>query len=219
MQLEIWSDVACPWCALGTRRIAEALERFPGEVDVRYRSFELDPEAPARHPGDRTERIARKIGRDADQLRAMEAQMTALAAEDGLEFHFDRTQDGNTHDAHRLLHLAWDLGGSSLQATLKSALVTALFRDGEPIGEHEALRRVAVGAGLPEADVERVLGSNEYADAVRDDERLARGFGISGVPFFVIDRTYGISGAQPADVLVRALEEAAQAGTPSGNAR
>jgi predicted DsbA family dithiol-disulfide isomerase len=219
VQLEIWSDVACPWCAIGTRRIAAALERFPGEVEVRYRSFELDPDAPVRHPGDRTERLARKLGRSADEMRAMEAKLAGIAAGDGFEFHLDRAQDGNTLDAHRLLHLAWDLGGPALQSTLKSALVTALFSDGEPIGEPEALRRIAVGAGLPEADVDRVLGSDEYRNAVWDDEGLAQRFGITGVPFYVIDRKYGFSGAQPVDMLVKALEEAAQAGTPSGNAR
>ncbi|GAA4553588.1 DsbA family oxidoreductase [Pseudonocardia xishanensis] len=222
MKVEIWSDVACPWCAIGTRRIAAALERFPHEVEVRYRSFELDPSAPRGYEGDRTERLAAKFGSDVAQVRAMEARVAGIAAEDGLELRFDRARDGNTVDAHRLLHLAWELGGTALQSRVKSALVTALFTDGEPIGDADALRRVAVAAGLPPSDVDRVLGSDEYLDAVREDEARARRYGISGVPFFVIDGRYGLSGAQPADTLVQALERAwdeAQAGTPSGNAR
>ncbi|SDG98287.1 Predicted dithiol-disulfide isomerase, DsbA family [Pseudonocardia oroxyli] len=235
VKLEIWSDVACPWCALGTRRIAAALAAFPHEVEVRYRSFELDPHAPRAYEGDRTQRLSAKIGADVPQVRAMEQRLADLAAADGLEIRFDRTQDGNTFDAHRLLHLAWDLGGAELQSQVKSALVTALFRDGEPIGSVEALRRVAVAAGLPEADVDRVLGSAEYTDAVRADEETARSLGISGVPFYVLDRRYGVSGAQSVEVLVQALEQAwsesdqesdqasgegsAQAGTSSGNAR
>jgi len=222
VKVEIWSDVACPWCAIGTRRIAAALEHFPHEVEVRYRSFELDPNAPREHEGDRSDRLAAKLGTDVAQVRAMEARLAGIAAEDGLELRFDRARDGNTADAHRLLHLAWDLGGSALQSTVKSALVKALFTDGEPIGSVEALRRIAVAAGLPEADVDRVLRSDEYLDAVREDEAQARRYGITGVPFFVIDGRYGLSGAQPADTLAQALEQAwheSQAGTPSGNAR
>jgi predicted DsbA family dithiol-disulfide isomerase len=219
VKVEIWSDVACPWCAVGTRRIAAALERFPHEVELRYRSFELDPDAPRGYEGDRTARLSAKIGAPAEQVRAMEQRLVDLAAADGLEIHFDRAQDGNTFDAHRLLHLAWDLGGSALQTRVKSALVEALFSDGEPIGSVDALRRIGVAAGLPQADVDRVLDSKEYADAVWDDEVTAQRFGITGVPFTVIDRKYGISGAQPVELLVKALEEAYQAGTPSGNAR
>lgn len=208
MKVEIWSDVACPWCAVGTRRIAAALARFPHEVELRYRSFELDPRAPRTYDGDRTERLSAKIGADVAQVRAMEQRLVDLAAEDGLEIRFDRTQDGNTFDAHRLLHLAWDLGGSALQTRVKSALVEALFVHGEPIGTVEALRRVAVGAGLPADAVERVLGSTEYGEAVRADEEQARAHGISGVPFLVLDGRYGLAGAQPVDVLVQALEQA-----------
>ncbi|WP_181782421.1 DsbA family oxidoreductase [Pseudonocardia pini] len=208
MKVEIWSDVACPWCAIGTRRIATALERFPHEVEVRYRSFELDPQAPRGHEGDRTERLAARFGTDVAQVRAMEQRVADIAAQDGLVFHLESARDGNTADAHRLLHLAWELGGSELQVRLKSALVKGLFTDGEPIGSPEALHRIAVGAGLPEADVERVLGSDEYLAAVRADEEQARRYGITGVPFFVVDEKYGLSGAQPADTLVEVLEKA-----------
>ncbi|MCE3553904.1 DsbA family oxidoreductase [Pseudonocardia sp. RS11V-5] len=212
--MEIWSDVVCPWCALGRRRFAAALARFPhaDEVEVRYRSYELDPGAPRRHEGDREERLAAKFGSDRAQVRAMHDRMTAMGAAEGVEFRFDDAQDGSTVDAHRLLHLAWDAGGAALQETLKERLQRGYFTEGEPIGEPEALRRLAVDAGLPTAAVDRVLGSDEYLDAVRSDEDQARRYGITGVPFFAVDATYGASGAQPADTLLQLLEKAWEEG-------
>jgi predicted DsbA family dithiol-disulfide isomerase len=214
VKVEIWSDVVCPWCALGRRRFAAALARFPhaGAVEVRYRSFELDPGAPRRHEGDREERLAAKLGSDVAQVRAMHERMQATGAAEGVEFRFEQAQDGSTVDAHRLLHLAWDEGGAALQDTLKQRLQRGYFAEGEPIGEPEALRRLAVEAGLPAAAVDRVLGSEEYLDAVRADEDQARRYGITGVPFFVVDATYGVSGAQPADSLLQLLEKAWEEG-------
>lgn len=244
MKVEIWSDVICPWCAIGKRRFATALARFPhrDEVEVRYRSFELDPQAPARHEGDREERLAAKFGSDVARVRAMHEHITGLAAAEGLEFHFEKARDGSTVDAHRLLHLAWAHGGAALQGALKERLMQGYFSEGEPIGDPAALRSLAVAAGLPEADVDRVLAGDEYLDAVRADEQQARDLGISGVPFFVVDGRYGVSGARraalrPGPGLVgappgagltgragRAAPEAGpgragQAGTPSGKAR
>ncbi|GAA4704817.1 DsbA family oxidoreductase [Pseudonocardia yuanmonensis] len=214
MKVEIWSDVVCPWCALGRRRFAAALARFPhtAEVEVRYRSFELDPGAPRRHEGDREERLAAKFGSDRAQVRAMHDRMTAMGAAEGVEFRFEQAQDGSTVDAHRLLHLAWAEGGPALQEALKERLQQGYFAEGEPIGEPEALRRLAVDAGLSAEAVERVLGSDEYLDAVRADEEQARRHGITGVPFFVVDATYGASGAQPADALLQLLEKAWEEG-------
>ena len=214
MKVEIWSDVVCPWCALGRRRFAAALARFPhaDEVEVRYRSFELDPGAPRRHEGDREERLAAKFGSDRAQVRAMHDRMTDLGAAEGVAFRFEKAQDGSTVDAHRLLHLARDEGGAALQEAVKERLQQGYFAEGEPIGEPDALHHLALDAGLPAVAVDRVLASDEYLDAVRADEGKARRYGITGVPFFVVDATYGASGAQPADALLQLLEKAWEEG-------
>lgn len=210
MQVEIWSDVVCPWCAVGRARFQQALATFDhaDAVEVRWRSFELDPQAPAERQGSQRDHLAHKYGRSPDEAQAMLDQMTATAAEVGLEFRFDRARAGNTFDAHRLLHLAHDRGGSPLQDTVKDALLTGYLRDGEPIGDPQALARLATSAGLDADEVAEVLAGDRYAAEVRADEDQAHEFGISGVPFFVIDRRYAVSGAQPAEALHGALTEA-----------
>src|SRR4051812_25528199 len=209
MKVEIWSDVVCPWCYVGKRRFEQALARFAHadevEVKVVYRAFELDPGAPRERTGDHNEHLARKYGLTVERAQQMNAQMTETAAAEGLDFRFDVMRGGNTFDAHRLLHLARDRGK---QLELKERLLLATFTEGEPIGDQTALVRLAVDAGLDKAEVTEVLDSNRYADAVRHDEQQAASYGISGVPFFVIDGKYGVSGAQPADVLVQVLEQA-----------
>lgn len=140
--------------------------------------------------------------------RRMEEQVTATAAADGLEFRFDRARQGNTVDAHRLLHHAWATGGSGLQDTLKGRLLRASFTDGEPIGDPEALARIAVAAGLDDGEVRAVLGSDRYLDDVRADEDMARRLGITSVPFLVVDDRYGVAGAQPVDALRQLLDTA-----------
>jgi predicted DsbA family dithiol-disulfide isomerase len=207
MNVEIWSDVVCPWCYIGKRRFETALSRFPhaDDVDVAWRSFELDPAAPRRREGDLVEHLARKYGIAPEQARAKQAQLTHLAAQEGLDFRFDIAQPGNTLDAHRLLHLAADHGR---QGAVKEGLLAAYLTDGAPIGEPDTLARVATGAGLGSADVHRVLDSDAYLAEVRADERQATELGITGVPFFVVDRKYAVSGAQPPEVLLGALERA-----------
>ena len=204
MKVEIWSDVVCPWCYIGKRRFESALARFEhaDEVEVVWRSFELDPEAPVRR-GPTLEHLARKYGISEEQAAQMHERMTALAAAEGIEFHLDETQGGNTFDAHRLLHLAKEHGK---QGELKERLMRAYFTESEPVGEREVLARLAGEVGL--TDAAEVLASDAYADAVRADEREARLLGISAVPFFVIDRYYGIEGAQPADAILQALDGA-----------
>jgi predicted DsbA family dithiol-disulfide isomerase len=213
MKVEIWSDVVCPWCYVGKRRFEQALARVPygDEVEVVYRAFELDPAAPRERTGDHDEHLARKYGLEVERARQINAQMTETAAAEGLDFRFDLMRGGNTFDAHRLLHLARDRGK---QLDLKERLLLATFSEGEPIGDPTALVRLAVDAGLDEAEVTEVLDSDRYADAVRNDEQQAASYGISGVPFFVIDGKYGVSGAQPADVLVQVLEQAYGEGRP-----
>jgi predicted DsbA family dithiol-disulfide isomerase len=204
VKIEIWSDVVCPWCYIGKRRFEAALGRFEhaGEVEVVWKSFELDPGAPVRR-GPTLEHLARKYGTTEEQAVKMHERMTSVAAAEGLEFHLDDTQGGNTLDAHRLLHLAKEHG---LQGELKERLLRAYFAECEPVGEREALARLAEETGVPGAA--EMLASDQYADAVRADEHDARLLGISAVPFFVIDRYYGIEGAQPAETILQALDEA-----------
>jgi len=207
VKVEIWSDVVCPWCAIGKSRFEAAVERFEhgDQVEVVWRSFELDPTAPHRHEGDLVERLASKYGMSREQAEASQAHLTTMAADEGLDFHFERAQSGNTFDAHRLLHLAGEHGR---QGELKDRLFRAYFTEGEPIGDPATLRRLAVEVGLDPAAVDAVLAGDTYAEAVRADEAEASALGVSGVPFFVVDRRFGVSGAQPADLLLDVLQQA-----------
>ncbi|HEY3241272.1 MAG TPA: DsbA family oxidoreductase [Acidimicrobiia bacterium] len=207
MNVEIWSDIACPWCYIGKRRFEAALERFEhaDQVEVHWRSFELDPAAPAVRPGGVVEHLAAKYGQTPAAARAMVTNIEQVAAGEGLEFHMEDTAGGNTFDAHRLLHLAQERGR---QDELKEELLRAYFTDGRPVADRSALTDAAVGAGLDRAEAEAVLGGENYADAVRDDEAQAYALGISAVPFFVLDRKYGVAGAQPTEVLLDALRRA-----------
>jgi predicted DsbA family dithiol-disulfide isomerase len=207
MRVEIWSDVVCPWCYVGKRRFEQALASFPhrDEVEVVWRSFELDSTAPQERTGDYAQMLATKYGVPVERGQEMIDTMTATAAQEGLDFRFDIARTGNTFDAHRLLHLAAERG---LQDTLKERLMRATFTEGEPIGEPETLVRLGAEAGLDADEARAVLSSDRFADEVRADEQDAQRFGISGVPFFVVDRTYGVSGAQPAELLRQVLDKA-----------
>jgi predicted DsbA family dithiol-disulfide isomerase len=205
MKVEIWSDVVCPWCYIGKRRFEQAVERFDGEVEVHWRSFELDPQAPATREHTATEHLAAKYGMSVEQAEASHAQMTELAAQEGLEYHFERARGGNSFDAHRLIHLA---AAHGKQGEAQERVMRAYFTDGVAIGDRQAL--IALGEELGLEDARETLESDAYADAVREDEMLAHRIGIQGVPFFVLDRRYGLSGAQPAEVMLQALEKAAE---------
>jgi predicted DsbA family dithiol-disulfide isomerase len=207
MQVEIWSDPVCPWCYLGKRRFERALEAFDhrDEVTVVYRSFELDPSAPPGATSPTVERLADKYGMTAGQADDAQRQMEQRAAQDGLEFRMDSLRSGNTRDAHRLLHLAKAHG---VQAELAERLHRAYFTEQASIFDHSSLTELAVEAGLDRDDVIRVLGSQEYGDAVDTDEAMAQALGVNGVPLFVIDRRYGISGAQPPEVITGVLDRA-----------
>jgi len=207
VQVDIWSDVVCPWCYVGKRRFEAALARFAhrNEVVVRWHSFELDPSAPAERTGRYAARLAEKYGVSVADAEGMIDSMTAAAAADGLDFRFDLARPGNTFAAHRLLHLAGDLGR---QDALKERLLSAYLTEGEPIGDLDTLARLGVEAGLDPAQVRAVLAGDAYAAEVRADERQAAEIGVSGVPFFVIDRRYAVSGAQPADLLLEVLDRA-----------
>ena len=207
MQVEIWSDVVCPWCYIGKRRFEAALAAFDERdgVAVRYRSFELAPErGPALdQPLDRM--LADKMGVSLAQARAMNDRVTAIAAEEGLAYRLDLARPGNTFDGHRVAHLAAEAG---IQDAVVERMHAGYFSEGARIGDRDELIRLAPEAGLDGEVVRTTLDTGRFADEVRADEMLARQLGISGVPFFVIDRRYGVSGAQGVDVLLAALERA-----------
>jgi predicted DsbA family dithiol-disulfide isomerase len=207
MKIEIWSDVVCPWCYIGKRRFESALARFEhrDQVEIVWRSFELDPNAPRQQEGPQDEMLAKKYGVSLSQARGMIERVTTLAAQEGLDYHLDGAQRGNTFDAHRLLHLA---AAHGRQGELKERLLRAYFTEARPISDAETLVALGAEGGLPADEVHTMLSSDSYAAAVRADQRRAAAFGIQGVPFFVIDEQFGVSGAQESDVLLAALEQA-----------
>jgi len=207
MQVEIWSDVVCPWCYLGKRRFERALSDFDHRDDVQvvYRSFELDPAALTDVTTPTVERLADKYGMSPAQARQAQREMEERAAGDGLTFRMGSLRSGNTRDAHRLIQLAKDRGR---QAEMVERLHRAHFTDEDSVFDHDALTRLAVEAGLDRDDVATVLASDAYGDHVDTDEAMAHAIGATGVPLFVIDRKYGISGAQPPATITRVLEQA-----------
>ena len=206
LRIDVWSDIACPWCYVGKRRLETALAKFPHEVEIVWRSFELDPSAPKlRDNNNYIERLATKYRLPVAQAQQMIDRMTRVGVDEGLDFRFDRVRAGNTFDAHRVLHLARERGK---QAALKDRFMRGYFSEGLAIGDREALVAPAVEVGLDKMEVHDVLDSDRYADDVRRDEQLAAELGISGVPFFVMAGRLGVSGAQAPDVLLGALERA-----------
>ena len=207
MKVEIWSDVVCPWCYVGKRHFEEALSQFghADQVDVEWRSFELDPDSPARVGLSMDVILQRKYGMTEEQAQSANRRMTDLAAGVGLEYHLDSVQAGNTFDAHRLIHLAARHG---LGDAMKERLLAAYFTEGRSVGDHQGLAELAEEVGLDPVEVKETLAGDAFAADVRHDEARAQSLGVSGVPFFVIDERYGISGAQPAEVLLGALDQA-----------
>ncbi|KUM81832.1 DsbA family oxidoreductase [Streptomyces curacoi] len=210
MRVEIWSDIACPWCYVGKARFEKALAAFPhrDQVEVVHRSFELDP---GRAKGDIQPVITmltRKYGMSAAQAEAGEDNLGRLAAAEGLDYRTRGRDHGSTFDMHRLLHLAKDKGRQDelLQTLYRAnfAEERSVFAEGD-----ERLVELAVAAGLDADDARKVLADPDaYADDVRADEREAARLGATGVPFFVLDRKFGVSGAQPAEVFEQALTQA-----------
>ncbi|MFF3611282.1 DsbA family oxidoreductase [Streptomyces sp. NPDC002580] len=209
MRVEIWSDIACPWCYVGKARFEKALEAFPhrDQVEVVHRSFELDP---GRAKGDIQPVITmltKKYGMSEAQAQAGEENLGTQAAAEGLAYRTRDRDHGNTFDMHRLLHLAKEHGR---QDELIGLFYRANFAEERTVfGDDERLVELAVAAGLDAGDARAVLADPAaYADEVRADEREAAELGANGVPFFVLDRTYGVSGAQPAEVFEQALAQA-----------
>lgn len=206
MNIEIWSDVVCPWCYIGKRRLESAIARFShrDEIALTWRSFELNPESPRQDEVPVEEMLSEKYGMSRDEARKLNERVTSLAAAEGLEYHLDRVHGANSFDAHRLIHLA---AAHGLQGAMKERLLRAHFTETAPVGDPEVLVRLAAEVGLDEQEARDLLQGDRYAEEVRGDEANARAAGISGVPFFVIEGTWGISGAQPTDVFLRALEQ------------
>ena len=207
MQIEVWSDVVCPWCYIGKRRLEAALARFPhrDQIEVVWRSFQLDPTLPEGTTESTLPALAAKYGRGEDEMRASMAQVEQLAAAEGLEYHLADGVSGNTSLAHELLHLAAERGR---QGELAERLLHAHFEEQRPVFDVEALVPLAVEVGLAEAEVRAALTDRRYREAVRADADTARALGATGVPFFVVNRRYGAAGAQPAELLLQLLERA-----------
>ena len=207
MKIEIWSDIACPWCFIGKRRFESALEGFAhkDDVEVEWRSFQLDPTLPDRVEESEVDYLSRTKGMPAEAVKQMFAQVSEQAAGEGLNYDFSSIVVANSFTAHRFLHFAKAHG---VMAEAEEALMSGHFETGRDIGSIDYLAEVGEGLGLDPAEVRRVLESNEYTRAVEADIAEARSLGANGVPFFVIDRKYGISGAQQPEVFSRALDTA-----------
>lgn len=213
LRVDIWSDVVCPWCAIGKANLDRALERFAeaDRVEIVWHSFELDPHAAVVRAGEYAEALARKYGTSREQAQGMIDRMAATGAAAGVEMRFDRVRPGNTFDAHRLIHLGADRG---IQTQVKERFLRGYLSEGAAIGLPEELERLAVDAGLDADEVARVLESDTYAAEVRADEADAHRLGATGVPFFVFDGRYAVGGAQPPEVLLEVLQRCWQERTP-----
>jgi predicted DsbA family dithiol-disulfide isomerase len=206
LNIDIWSDVVCPFCYIGKRHLELALQDFDHADDVRitWHSFELDPHTKAQPDADLVDMIASKYGVTREQAEAQHEQMAAQARAVGLDFNWRDASPGNTFDAHRLIQLAATHG---LADAAEERFKKAYFTEGVNVEDHAPLRRMAIEIGLDAQDVDRVLGSDEYADGVRADEARAAELGVRGVPFFVLDSKYGVSGAQPVAAFTQVLNQ------------
>ncbi len=206
MNIEVWSDVACPFCYIGKRNLEKAIEQLEiqDEVSVIWRSFQLDPSAELTTDKSIYELLATKYGKDIQWAKEMNQNIVKSAAEVGLAYDIDGIKPTNSFDAHRLIHLA---KSEDKQDEMKEALLAAYFVEGKHTGDKKTLVEMAALVGLNAKRVEEVLNSNEYEDAVHADIAQAQQYGISGVPFFVINKKYGISGAQPISNFVETLSK------------
>lgn len=207
MRVEIWADVVCPWCYLGKRHFERALEGFQhrDQVEVVYRAFQLDPSFPQGETVDVADMLAEKYGMTRAEAVEKNREMEQRAAAAGLEYRLEGRQAGNTLDAHRLVHLA---GRRGVQGAVVEALFKAYFTDGRPVFDRDTLVDIVAEAGLDPAEAREVLASGEFASEVDAEQRAARDIGANGVPFFVIDRRYGVSGAQPTETFAQVLDQA-----------
>lgn len=209
MRVDIWSDIICPWCYVGKRRFEQALAGFEhrDEIDVVHHSFQLDPSYTIGRTELSVDMLSRKYGMGVAEAAEMEKRMEQTAADSGLEYHMDGLHIGNTVDAHRVVHLAREHG---LQDAMVERLFKAHFTEKLSVFSVDSLVALAVEIGLDGDEVRAVLASDRFAAEVAEDAQTAARLGANGVPFFVIDMRYGVSGAQPTEVFTQALTEAWQ---------
>ena len=213
MKIEIWSDVACPWCFIGKRRFEAALASFPHRdaVDVMWRSYQLDPALPEHYDGTELEYLSSRKGMPAQQVSQMFDHVAQQAMGEGLDYHFEKVVVANSFTAHRLIHLA---AAHGKQDAAKERLLSDHFEHGKDIGSRGYLSSLGADLSLPAGEVEELFSTDKYTDEVRFDFQEARALGITGVPFFVIDRKFGLSGAQPTETFTAALNQAWQEANP-----
>jgi predicted DsbA family dithiol-disulfide isomerase len=204
IKVDVWSDIACPWCYIGKRKFEDAASRFDGDVEVEYHSFELSPDTPVDFEGDEVDFLAKHKGMPADQVRGMLDHVTGIAAEVGLDYDFSSLHHTNTAKAHQLLHFAKARG---LQLEMTERLLAAYFVEGRHVGRTADLADLAAEVGLDRDQVVASLESDQHLADVRADQQQAQSFGITGVPFFVLEGKYGISGAQAPEAFLGALQQ------------
>ncbi len=205
MRVDIWSDVVCPFCYIGKKRLEKAAQQAGIELEIHWHSYELDPDAPEKHAISNTERLAEKYGRSLSDMQEMQQRIAEMAAEEGIEFNWQQANSGNTFNAHRIIHLAQSKG---LGHQAQEAFFYSYMTQGLPIGERETVEDVAARIGLDAAEVEYVLDTDLFADFVRHDEQIAKEqLKVNGVPFFVFDQRVALSGAQPLEVFTEVLSK------------
>jgi predicted DsbA family dithiol-disulfide isomerase len=213
VKIEVWSDIICPWCYIGKRRLETALGGVEQPVEVEWRSYQLDPGYPKGERQPVFEAMVEKTGGSPAQARAMAGHVAELAAQEGLTYDFEHSVMVNTFDAHRVTHLAkaQGLGGEMHERLMRAQLI-----EGETLNDIDTLVRLAAEVGVDDSAARRVLTSDAYASEVSDDIRDARALGVTGVPFFVLDKRYGISGAQPVEAFRAALKTASDGAQATG---
>lgn len=204
IKVDIWSDVQCPWCYIGKRKFEAGAAQFGGDVEVEYHSYELSPDTPVDFAGTPTEYLSQRKGMPIAQVEQMLQNVTDIAKSVGLDYDYDSVHQTNTVKAHELIHYAKSKGR---QLDMKERLLKAYFVDGAHVGRIEDLADLAAEIGFDRADVVRALTENEFLADVKADVALAQEYGIQGVPFFVIDGKYGVSGAQDAATFAQVLEQ------------
>ena len=212
MRVDIWSDVVCPFCYIGKKRLEAVAKEAEIELEIHWHSYQLDPEAPQSQSISNTERLAQKYGRTLAEVEEMQRNIADMAKAEGIEFNWQQANSGNTFNAHRLIHLAESKG---LGNEAQEALFYSYMTQGLKIGERETLEDVAARIGLNPVEVDDLLDGNEFADFVEFDQEVAREqLKVTGVPFFVFDQRIALAGAQPRDVFLKVLEKAQQAPEP-----
>ncbi|KDN56636.1 DsbA family oxidoreductase [Flavobacterium seoulense] len=206
LKIQIWSDIMCPFCYIGKRRLEDAITQFGHQdaIEIEWKSFQLDPNFIASEDDNLVDHLAEKYRKDKDWAIEMLENMTQNAANSGLEFHFEKSIMANSLNAHRLLHLAKQ---NQLGSELKELLFKAYFTDGEDVNDKATLQRLGTELGLDANKVEEVLNSNAFTKEVEEDILMAQKIGVQGVPFFVFDNKYAISGAQHVETFTKTLEK------------